>query len=95
MEKAPATQVQSVNKALTLASVLLQLDTPPSELKAARCLGVVARQYVIKRITQRAKPLCVQAVKALEEAVVKSDDPRRGNHSGHRPLWCRCPYARC
>jgi len=74
-EKAPATQVASVKKALTLAHTLLQLDSDVKVLNEEMCKGAVARQYRCKRITQRSKPLSVQAVKALEEACVHASTP--------------------
>jgi len=73
-EKAPATQVASVKKALRVASALLDLDTPTGLLNHEACKGVVTRGYQRKRLTKWAVPRSVKAIKALETAVVHDVD---------------------
>ena len=70
VEKAPATQVESVRQALAFATSLMELDTPAGIFSSHQVQGVCLRGYMKKRITEQSRPLSQQAIKALEEATV-------------------------
>ena len=55
LEKAPATQVESVRQALAFATSLMELDTPAGIFSSHQVQGVCLRGYMKKRITEQSR----------------------------------------
>ena len=72
LEKAPATQVESVRQALALATSLMELNAPAGIFSSHQAQGFCLRGCMKKRITEQSRPLSQQAIRALEEATVNA-----------------------